>query len=147
MEFYTENQQNTWPEYFDKTKTIELVNGEKLIRRYGKCNPGICFIMSNKNIDICWCKYDTNFLNIEFDTTDIEWMPGDFWISKKGTSCFRPGLYGKHVLIKSTGNEYNKVKKDAVYSRHASADNCAGVNYYIFNKDFHKEASIDIDNN
>ena len=72
MEFYTENQQNTWPEYFDETAAIKLVNGEKLIRRYGKDNPGICFIMSDNNIDVGWKEYDSNFLNIEFDASGVD---------------------------------------------------------------------------
>ena len=152
MEFYTENQQNTWPEYFDKTAAIELVNGEKLIRRYRKDNPGICFIMSDNNIDVGWKEYDSNFLNIEFDASGVEWLPGDFWISKKGTSCFRPGEDGKHVLIKtnwddcfesSRGEEYDEVKKLAVYSRRASSNGGgAGKNYYVFEKGFRKEISL-----
>lgn len=153
MDFYTEKEQQNWPEYFDKAAAIELVTGEKIIKRYGKYNPGICFIMSDNNIDVEWKEYDSNFLNIEFDASSVEWLPGDFWISKKGTSCFRPGEDGKHVLIKvhwggcfesSRGEEYAEVKKLAVYSRRAPSNGGgAGKNYYVFEKGFRKEISLD----
>lgn len=153
MDFYTEKQQENWPEYFDKKLGIELITGEKLIKRYGKYNPGICFIMSDNNIDVDWKEYDSNFLNIEFDAFSVEWMPGDFWISKKGTSCFRPGEDGKHVLLKvhwggcfesSRGEEYAEVKKLAIYSRRAQSNGGgAGKNYYVFERDFRKEISLD----
>lgn len=153
MDFYTEKQHQNWPEYFVKAAAIELVTGEKLIKRYGKYNPGICFIMSDNNIDVEWKEYDDNFLNIEFDASSVEWIPGDFWISKKGTSCFRPSEDGKHVLIKvhwggcfesSRGEEYAEVKKLAVYARRAQSNGGgAGKNYYVFERDFRKEISLD----
>lgn len=153
MDFYTEKQKQNWPEYFDKAVAIELVTGEKIIKRYGKYNPGICFIMSDNNIDVEWKEYDDNFLNIEFDASSVEWIPGDFWISKKGTSCFRPSEDGKHVLIKvhwggcfesSRGEEYAEVKKLAVYARRAQSNGGgAGKNYYVFERDFRKEISLD----
>lgn len=151
----TEQIKRTWPEYFELT-TPTLTNGDKLIRRYGKYNPGLCFLVNEKNNLISW--YDGDYhhidLNLEFDTSvAIEWMPGDFWVSKSGTSCFRPDENGKHVLIKvnwggsfdpSRGTEYEEVSKLAIYSRRAESNGGGcGYNYYVFPKDYHRELDID----
>ena len=146
-------QEQTWPEYFDDSALAIEVGGEKLIKRYGKYNPGICFLLSDKNISTGWNNYDTNFLNIDFDASSVKYMPGDFWTSKKGTSCFRPGENGKHLLVESNwggcfqssrGEEYDEVKKLSLYSRRASSNGGGvGTNYYIFKRDFRKELSLD----
>ena len=149
--------QQTWPEFFDINSSITLNNNERLIRRYGKYEPGLAFILSDKNVDTGW--YDMSYhhieLNIQFDSNknEIYWMPGDYWISKKGTTCFRPNENGKHVLVKarwggpfqsSRGTEYQEVKNKALYARRASSNGGGvGYNYYIFDKDFTNEVSIE----
>ena len=144
----------TWPEYYD-AETITLTNGEKLIRRYGKYQPGICFLISDDNALISWTDMKNMFvdLNIEFDASSVEWLPGEFWISKKGTSCFRPDENGKHILIRtywggpfeeSRGSEYNEIKQIALYSRKAASNGGGcGSNYYVFDMSFHRDISID----
>lgn len=145
---------NIWPEYFEPT-TIVLTNGEKIIRRYGKYQPGIAFFINEDNNTIGWL--DRNIhrldLNIEFDASGIKWIPGDFWISKKGTKCFRPKENGEHVLVEASwggcfddtrGTEYNKVKDLAIYARCASSNGGGmGCNYYIFPREFHNELTED----
>ena len=143
-----------WPEYYE-AETITLTNGEKLIRRYGKYQPGICFLLSENNILISWTNMKNMFvdLNIEFDADEIEWIPGNFWKSKKGTSCFRPDENGEHILVRtcwggcfkdSRGTECPNIKNMAIYAKRASSNGGgSGYNYYVFDKNFHQQISVD----
>ena len=49
-----EEGRDTWPEIYDNEykgdRPIELTNGELLIKRYGKYNPNITFIISDKEL-------------------------------------------------------------------------------------------------
>lgn len=144
--------ENTWPEFYNPQKSIKLVNGETLICRFGKYEPGLCFVLSDETVAEKWMDSFID-LNINFDAFNISWMIGEFWISRKGSSCFRPTSNGHHVLIRaswggsfepSRGNEYTEVKKDALYARQsASHGGGCGYNYYVFPKDFKKEVTID----
>lgn len=145
---------DTWPEYLDES-TITLTNGEKIIRRYGKYQPGIAFFINEGNCTMEW--YDRKVhqidLNLEFDASSIKWIPGDFWVSKKGTNCFRPNENGKHILVEASwggcfddtrGTEYNRIKDLAIYARRASSNGGGmGDNYYVFPRDFHNELTED----
>jgi hypothetical protein len=149
---------DTWPEiyeegYRDGEPVIELTNGEKLIKRYGKYKPNVCFLLNDANKEIVWEDAPKDLFNIAWDSSHLEIMPGDFWLSKKGTKCFRPSKDGKHVLVRnnwggcfehSSGREFEEIKDLAIYARVARSNGGgAGNNYYVFPKDFRKEVSID----
>ena len=139
--------EKTWPEYYSRAKVVELSNGETMIRRFGKYMPNLIFLLSEENISVAWHRNDMEplKLNIEFDG-DLEWMPGDFWVSKKGSNCFRPKQNGKDLLIKidwggpfiaSRGTEYDSVKSKALYARRAPSNGGGeGYNFYVFPKDY-----------
>lgn len=148
----TDTNPETWPEYNDSQRSIKLMNGETLIRRFGKYEPGICFVLSDETVSEYWRSEPLN-LNLNFDAHDVSWMPGEFWISRKGSSCFRPKDNGPHILVRtnwggcfepSRGIEYLEVKEFAIYSRKAGSNGGgSGYNYYVFSRDFRKEVSLD----
>jgi len=145
----------TWPEYFEVNKSIKLGNGETLIRRYEKYQPAMCFLLTENNIDQHWLDvtYHGIDINATFDAKKVEWMPGEFWVSKKGTPCFRPKEDGSHILIRTTwggcfepsrGTEFPELKEKALFSKYARSNGGgAGYNYYVFPKDFRNEVSLD----
>lgn len=164
-----EKAKTNWPEYFgDNTilldgktipvsrHTLTFPNGEKMLCRFATYLPGIAFLINENNATVGWNNEDIHGLdlNIMFDTRDpIYWMPGKFWISKKGTSCFRPDENGEHILVRSKwggpfnptrGTEFPEVKEFALYAKYASSKGGGeGYNYYVFPKDFHREISED----
>ncbi len=144
------------------TKTLELAEIKKIygetcfetetsygINAYGKYNPRITFIVPKQfNLDkngepINPIKYHndsemTDGMNIEWDG-DVDYLYGDFWKSKKGTSCFRPKdpLVANNIMFRvNWGGAFNhnrgmrgsKSINDAVYYNRASS-NGGGVGY------------------
>lgn len=140
-----------WKEDYKGDQPIELTNGELLIKRYGKYTPNLTFILNEDGKHIVWSKNIPD-LNINFDG-EAKFIPGEFWVSKKGTKCFRPKVNGPHVLIRinwggcferSRGYEFEQVSPLAIYSRRASSNGGgSGFNFYVFQKDFRHEVSID----
>ena len=149
----------TWKELLDPNKYQRLPTGEYAIKRF-KCNynkyaPGIIFLINEEN---CLMEFDNdlnhlrNPLNINFDGRP-EFMYGDFWISKKGSTCFRPNPSGDFVLIqnswggpfeKSRGTEYEEFSGDALYCRRTRSNGGGyGINYYIFRSNFTKTVDLD----
>ena len=143
-----------WPELFGTStnnKPVELTNGEVLCNRFGKYQPNLCFVLNEEGAQLGWDDKIPN-LNLEFDG-DLDYIPGDFWVSKKGTHCFRPKKDGKHILLRvnwggcfvsTRGCEYEEVKPLAIFSRRAGSNGGGtGYNFYIFDKNFHREVSIE----
>lgn len=140
-----------WPEAFEPTGTIELTNGEQLSNRFGKYQPNICFVLNEKNCSQVW-QPENGKLNIDFDG-DADVLYGDFWISKKGTKCFRPNLNGSHVLVRNSwggcfnptrGQEVSWVKDIAEYTHEARSNGGgAGNTYYIFPANYRREIDVD----
>lgn len=89
-----------WPELYDG-RAINVPNGDSLIRHFGPDKSGLCFIINDDNKDVKWVTY---LLECEMKTID-----GEFWISKAGTSCFRPSEEGKHRLVECDYDVFNKM--------------------------------------
>jgi hypothetical protein len=95
------------------------------------------------------------FMNIKFDCSIIETIEGEFWISKKGTPCFRPKVLGPDILIEtswggcfesSRGTEFEEISKlnGCKYSKFApSHGGGAGYCYYVFPRTYQKTIDID----
>lgn len=94
-----------WPELYDG-RAIEVPNGDSLIRRFGPNESGLCFIINDDNKTVRWV---TNILESLVDSID-----GEFWISKAGTSCFRPSEEGKHTLIVCDYNTFAIMGRDDI---------------------------------
>jgi hypothetical protein len=147
-----EAAERMWPEVTEKsTSVIELTNGEVLCNRFGKYQPNLCFVLNEDNISLGWEDADKNY-NIDWDGDPVQ-LRGDFWVSKKGTRCFRPKEDGQHVLIRvdwggcfnpTRGNEFNTVKDLALYAREASSNGGgSGYNFYVLPYGFRREVSLD----
>lgn len=141
-----------WPEIFNADPSVIFVtNGEVLCNRFGKYQPNLCFVLNEENISDVW-EDSGNKYNINWDGDVVE-LRGDYWISKKGTKCFRPNKEGKHVLIRvdwggcfnpTRGKEYSEIKNIAEYSVRASSNGGGnGYNFYVLPYGFHREVSID----
>lgn len=96
----TENQlENTveerWFELYNG-QSIKVPNGDSLIRRFGPEESGICFIINDDNKNVKWDNCFDEHGNI---ITKMKAIFGEFWISKAGTSCFRPSEKGKYMFI------------------------------------------------
>ena len=140
-------------EIFDD-RALVLTNGEYLINRYDKYDPGLTFIIHPSEENVEWTSMETSNtrLNIDWDG-DPRFLVGDYWVSKKGTRCFRPNNDGNHLLVENEwggcfnatrGNEYDELKKDSLYSkRSVSNGGGLGSNFYILPNGYRKTYSID----
>lgn len=122
---------------------IRLEGWKRLIRHYGKYRAGLS-ILVNSFADYGW-KDDPHLgrkMNIQFDgKTSV--MRGEFFVSKKGTNCFRVKKDGKHLLIRIEWGGSKKTRglitapKDAVYFKRASSNaGRMGYDYVIFPVDY-----------
>jgi hypothetical protein len=146
-----EAAERMWPELFTENESITLTNGEELINRYGKYQPNLTFLINEKNASMVWENVPKE-ININFDGDPLS-LPGDYWVSKKGTHCFRPNPNGKHILVRvdwggcfisSRGEEYEETKPLALFAKRASSNGGGtGYNFYIFDKNFRREVSIE----
>lgn len=136
--------------------SIRLENGDWLINaKYGKYAPNLTFVVDEDHKKLGWTEMNTEekeAINILWDGSP-DYMIGDFWVSKKGTRCFKPKADGKHLLIRnswggcfndSRGCEEDKIKDDVLYKRRASSNGGgSGNTYYIFPVNFRKSYSLE----
>lgn len=138
-------------------KAIILSNGEYLKEDYGKYSPNLTFVVGFE--DIPYYKY-LELDNI-LDNINIKWdgeatvMYGDYWVSKKGTRCFRPRKKGdaSHMLVKvswqkggerSTSGKNPEAEKYALYHRYARSNGGGtGNTYYVFEAGFVRPVSLE----
>ncbi len=132
-----------------------------LVKQFGKYLPNIVFVLSKeffldkdgkpvspvkyvRDVDV------TDNLNLVFNG-DPKILFGDYWISRKGSRCFRPKnpLDAKHLLIKvawggadethgSCGNYPEDIPAGVLYFRHARSNaGGMGYDYWIVPVDYH----------
>lgn len=78
---------------------IKLQNGTYLINDYGKYQSGLSIISAIPFIP--YQAISTKELNLEYG--DFEYIRGHFFISKKGTKCFKiDNLHGEDILLKDS---------------------------------------------
>ena len=128
------NAKELWPEIESGDATM-LSNGEMLIRKYGKYNPGICIVLPPDSPVLPVMVDGSVFMNIKFDCSIIETIEGEFWISKKGTPCFRPKVLEFEEISKLNGCRYSKFAP--------SHGGGAGYCYYVFPRTYQKTIDID----
>jgi len=151
---YATNMKELWPEIESGDATM-LSNGEMLIRKYGKYNPGICIVLPPDSPVLPVMVDGSVFMNIKFDCSIIETIEGEFWISKKGTPCFRPKVLGPDILIEtswggcfesSRGSEFEEISKlnGCKYAKFApSHGGGEGYCYYVFPRTYQKTIDLD----
>ncbi len=132
-----------------------------LVKQFGKYLPNLVFVLSKEfSLDkdgkpISPVRYvrDVNItdnLNLVFNG-DPKILFGDYWISRKGSRCFRPKspLAAKHLLIKvawggadethgSRGNYPEDIPAGVLYFRHARSNaGGMGYDYWVIPVDYH----------
>lgn len=132
-----------------------------LVKQFGKYLPNLVFVLSKEfSLDkdgkpVSPVKYVrdvdiTDNLNLVFNG-DPKIIFGDYWISRKGSRCFRPKspLAAKHLLIKvawggadethgSRGNYPEDIPAGVLYFRHARSNaGGMGYDYWVIPVDYH----------
>ena len=132
-----------------------------LVKQFGKYLPNLVFVLSKEfSLDkdgkpVSPVKYvrDTDItddLNLVFNG-DPKILFGDYWISRKGSRCFRPKnpLEAKHLLVKvswggadethgSRGNYPEDIPAGVLYFRHARSNaGGMGYDYWVIPVDYH----------
>jgi hypothetical protein len=84
---------------------IKLDNGGYLIKHYGKFRSGLTLLsdVPMKQIEVASphkLSILSEELNIDVDAFDSLIMYGDFFVSRKGSKCFRVKKNGKHMLLR-----------------------------------------------
>lgn len=132
-----------------------------LVKQFGKYLPNLVFVLSKEfSLDkdgkpVSPVKFVrdinvTDNLNLVFNG-DPKIIFGDYWISRKGSRCFRPKnpLNAKHLLVKvawggadethgSRGNYPEDVPARVLYFRHARSNaGGMGYDYWVVPVDYH----------
>ncbi len=132
-----------------------------LVKQFGKYLPNLVFVLSKEfSLDkdgkpISPVRYvrDVNItdnMNLVFNG-DPKILFGDYWISRKGSRCFRPKnpLNAKHLLVKvawggadethgSRGNYPEDIPAGVLYFRHArSHAGGMGYDYWVIPVEYH----------
>jgi len=132
-----------------------------LVKQFGKYLPNLVFVLSKEfSLDkdgkpVSPVKYVrdvdiTDNLNLVFNG-DPKILFGDYWISRKGSRCFRPEspLKAKHLLVKvswggadethgSRGNYPEDIPAGVLYFRHARSNaGGMGYDYWVIPVDYH----------
>jgi len=85
---------------------IKLDSGTFLFNDYGKYNSGLSFIL-NDMIDIDSLYESVSFKDFNLENGSgyrsqnytINMIRGDFWVSKKGSNCFKPNSKWQTYII------------------------------------------------
>jgi len=106
-------------------KRIELNNGEYMINRFGKWEPNLCLLF-NREFRYIDSEHDWTIDLPSLDLVEASRLfnynvvhctkvvPGDYWISRKGTKCFRvKELDSNHshwlIIQKSKNSRYHQL--------------------------------------
>ena len=126
---------------------IVLDNGEFLYNSHGKYAPNLTYIC--KEPQIVWNRMEPKTINL--DKGNFRYVIGDYFVSKKGSNCFRVKSNGKHMLIMDDwGGCFNRYRgntlpeKGSLYYRRAQSNGGgSGNDYAIYNKDWTNTPSLD----
>ena len=124
---------------------IKLSNGNVLMNKFGKYEPNLCFICAYPHI--IWEDIEAKDLNL--DRGDFKCLHGEFFVSKKGTKCFRIKKNGQHILLRDNwGGAFNNYRggtlpeEGALYYRRASSNGGgSGYDYAIYNSNWQFQLS------
>lgn len=116
--------------WLDESQKIFELDREFLLNSYGKYMPKLTFLIP-KNYYPVW-EEDSYLdvlakkLNIEWEGTGIDCIFGNFYISKKGTKCFRilPKNKAHHVLIRNKwGGSTRSRRKSSTFTEEDAKGN------------------------
>ena len=126
---------------------VVLNNGEFLYNSHGKYAPNLTYIC--KEPQIVWNRMEPKNLNL--DKGNFRYVIGDYFVSKKGSNCFRVKSNGKHMLIMDDwGGCFNRYRgntlpeKGSLYYRRAQSNGGgSGNDYAIYPKNWMNTISLD----
>ena len=115
---------------------ITLSNGRVLMNKFGKYMPNLCFISDIPHLP--W--EDVKSQDFNLDKGDLSVLRGTFFISKKGTQCFKIEENGPHILLRDNwGGAFSKYRgrtlpeEGAIYYKRASSNGGGnGYDYAIY---------------
>ena len=131
---------------------IKLEDGVFLFKEYGKYMPNLSILSEDPEIN--WISEKKSRFNL--GTGSVSYLIGDYFVSKKGTNCFRIKKDGKHMLLRDEwgGPNYPRTRggilpkegDDVFYYRRASSNGGGtGYDYSIVpNKWEYKLSILDI---
>ena len=124
---------------------IILENGKFLIKCYGKYAAQLCFISPVPRLN--WEK--TTRMQFNLPDGELRQLTGEYFVSKKGTKCFRIGD-GPHIILQDDwGGAFNKYRghslpEDQLYYKRASSNGGGcGYDYAIVPKDWRLQITED----
>lgn len=120
---------------------IVLSNGNVLMNKFGKYEPNLCFI--NTIPHLVW-ERNIPASKFNLDRGSFDALKGTFFVSKKGTKCFRIEANGPHILIKEDwGGAFcrdrgrNLPESQALYYRRATSNGGGmGCDYAVYPADW-----------
>lgn len=122
---------------------IELDNGTCLYNSYGKYKSNLCFLGSRESLEKfisgeLW--RDVPAIEFNLPRGDYSIIAGEYFVSKKGTKCFRIKEDGKHILIRDNwggcfndyrGGNLEKLPNKSYYRRASSNGGGTGNDFCI----------------
>lgn len=140
--------------FYNNENCYEIDNGF-IVNDFGKYSPNLSFIISKEfdlddggNVKDQFRYFDDkdviNNMNIDFKGSS-RFMFGDYWVSKKGTKCFKPKdpVRASHIFIEvNWGGCFNPTRgihpsdasklKPVYYHKGSSNGGGVGTDYWIF---------------
>ena len=135
----------------DKSDIVILDSGDFYIKDYGKYKSGLGLIISKNDKHYVCCPiqgiiklYNYSVMkkaDLNLGNGSVEYMVGDYFVSKKGTKIFKVKDGGKHLLLRDhwggcfndyRGGKLPKEDDGALYYRRASSNGGgAGYDYAV----------------
>jgi hypothetical protein len=130
---------------------VELSDGSFLIKDYNKYGSGLCILHSRPAFGYEYVSCGKDDLNLSRGYFDI--LYGAYFVSKKGTKCFRVDKNGPHKLIRDDwGGAFNSYRggslpvegKDVLYYKRAKSNGGGmGYDYVVVPRDWKNVLSVE----
>lgn len=130
---------------------VELNDGSFLIKDYDKYGSGLCILHSRPAFGYEYVSCSKDDLNLPNGSIDV--LYGSFFVSKKGTKCFRVDKNGPHKLVRDDwGGAFNDYRggslpvegKDVLYYKRAKSNGGGmGYDYVVVPRDWKNVLSVE----
>lgn len=126
-------------------------SGSYLANSYGKYAEDLTFLVDMPNIMVFKKSSYLNPSDLNLDEGKYSFREGEYFVSKKGTNCFRFKKDGPHLLVEDEwGGAFNKYRggnlkrlKSLYYKRASSNGGGSGYDYAVIERGTRLELSED----
>lgn len=135
----------------DTEGVVELNDGSFLIKDYEKYGSGLCILHSHPAFGYEYVSCGKDDLNLSSGSFDV--LYGAYFVSKKGTKCFRVDKNGPHKLVRDDwGGAFNDYRggslpvegKDVLYYKRAKSNGGGmGYDYVVVPRDWKNVLSVE----